>query len=95
MDTVSSICRNILYYEVLQKRKVLFDAVVEGLEEFDLFPALHAFPDLFKPLFVASPPCTPQDVWGLIRFEQQCGGDKARIAEWLQRFILNLSEAGV
>ena len=93
MDTVSAICHSILYYEALQKRKVLFDALVTGLQAFNLITALQAFPDLFQPLFVASPPCTPEEVWQLLRFEQKCeeSEDRVRVASWLKRFVTDLS----
>ena len=96
VDTIPAICRNILYYEALQKRKVLFDALVTGLQAFDLMPVLRAFSDVFQPLFVASPPSTPEDLWRIVRFEQKCeeGGDRARVKSWLKRFIADLSASG-
>lgn len=81
---------------MLQKRKVLLDAFGKGLQEVQLVGALHAFPDLFKPLFVALPPCIPENVWRLLRFEQPVheSEDRARVAGYLRRFVMNQSESG-
>ena len=88
------ICDSILIYEVLQRRKVLFDDFDAGLREFKVAEALHAFPDLFEPLFIASPPRSPEEVWRLMHFDPHLQGDRARVTGYLRRFIFSLSGPG-
>ena len=94
ISSLPAIVQDLLSYNVLQRRKFLFDAFGEGLQEFQLVAALHAFPELLKPLFVASPASSAQDLKKIVRFEQQLVGSRKRIAEYLMRFIDSLSETG-
>ena len=96
VDNVLRVCREILCFDVLLKRKVLFDALEKGLQEFQLISAFHAFPELFLPLFVGVPPNTPADVFSLLHFEQPYaeGSDRARVAGYLMGFIGKLSKPG-
>lgn len=94
VDNLRGICGDLLCYDVLQKRKVFFDALSDGLEVFHLKAAVNAFPILFEPLFVASGKCLPGDVLGILRFEQALEGNRERVSGYLKNFIGKLSEPG-
>lgn len=87
VENLRGICDDLLYYNVLQKRKVVFDALGEGLEVFRLWTAIRAFPTLFEPLFVASGTVTPEDVVRVIRFERPLDGDQERVAGYLLNIV--------
>ena len=92
VSSLPAIVQDVIAYSALQRRKILFDSFGEGLQEFRLLDAIHAFPEILKPLFVASATPSVQDVRQWIRFERQ--GDRKRLSDYLFRFIGNLSELG-
>lgn len=84
-----------LAYNILHKKRLLLDVLSEGLDAFLLRSAFRVFPLLFKPLFVASGRCCPEDVLDMLRFEDtQLEGDAERVANYLRYCVRNLEETG-
>ena len=82
-----------MLYDVLHKRKVCVDAILEGLEVFKLKSAIATFPENLKHLFVMKG-ITPDDIIGCLHFST-CLEDKERnIEELIKKTIKNMSNSG-
>ena len=94
VDNLHAICDDLLYYNILQKRKVIFDELSDGLEVFHLWAAMNAFPTLFEPLFVASATVTPEDVLQIINFKRPMDSRQELVAGYLNNVVKKLGEQG-
>ena len=94
MENIAGICDCIIIYDVLHKRKVFLDAFTEGLEIFHLKTAINTFPELFKELFIASDTCSSSDVIAILHFDDICGPEEQRVANYLKDAIQVLNETG-
>jgi hypothetical protein len=93
LGNIEGISAELLVYDVLQKRKAMIDAFAEGLDVLLVASASRAFPTVFWPLFVASGPCSSQDVLDILHFKELEGGAR-QIANYLRRSIQKLKESG-
>ena len=82
-----------MLYDVLHKRKVCVDAILEGLEVFKLKSAIATFPEIFKHLFVMKG-CTPNDIIGCLHFSNTLEGKEKEIEELIKKTIKNMSTSG-
>ena len=67
------------------------DQLMERLKEFKL---ANAFPDVFKPLFVATDKCAPQDVINILRPKTAMTDSEQCVYQHLRRFLVGCNQSG-
>lgn len=92
----ASISDAIYTYDVLQKRKVFLDQIMEGLEDFHLATTMRLFPAVFESLFVDANQWKPQEVIDILQpTKVEMTDAEQMVYNFLKRFITECNPKGM
>ena len=90
-----AICKSIVVYDALHKRKVYLDCFAEGLEVFRIHSAICIFPEMFEELFVAAEECSTSNVLSAMKYPVELKPEEERVGRYLRLTIEQLDERGM
>ena len=83
----------VLVNEVIMKRQLSLDHLIEGLRSLGFYNVMRAFPDIFEPLFVVGSKNAPTTEC-IINMLKKKGGASSEIFEWMKQYIRSLDDNG-